>query len=71
MPKFVSDVGFFIKRDFKTRESRFAVELAKRLDERGCLLQRADFREIQRAFERHFRIVQKASFDAMIQEIKK
>lgn len=42
----------------KSREERYAEELAAKLDSMGAIISKADLRAMKQAFERHFREVQ-------------
>ena len=42
----------------KSREERYAEELAAKLDSMGAIISKADLRATKQAFERHFREVQ-------------
>lgn len=46
------------------RESRYANELAEKLNDLGQIIRRSDVRVIRQAFERHFREVQSDTISA-------
>lgn len=55
----------FLPKPAKDRETRYAEELAEKLNNMGAIITAADLLAIRAAFERHFREVQQHTIAAM------